>query len=163
MSASTCLLESTHPDRRTTCRETLKVPLWGVNAPERKQPRAEEAREFLRGKLDGKAVEVDVVSRDRHKRLLARISVRRPVPQRRIAEGRLGVVVRPLCAACQRICRRRARPRQRARGLDGLRRHGAVGVAAAADGRESPRLGIRILRGSEEEEVGLPLRLSNQP
>lgn len=53
----------------------VRVRLWGVDAPERKQPRADEAREVLQRKLDGKAVDVDVVSRDRYKRLVARVSV----------------------------------------------------------------------------------------
>ncbi len=54
----------------------VRVRLWGVDAPERRQPRADEALQFLARKLDGKTVEVDVVSRDRYKRLVARVSVK---------------------------------------------------------------------------------------
>jgi len=52
---------------------TLEVRLWGIDAPEYKQPCGREATKFLIGLIKGKYVSVEKVDQDKYGRIVAKV------------------------------------------------------------------------------------------
>ena len=49
----------------------LKIRIWGIDAPEKKQAFGNKSKEFLSSLIFGKTISIDVQSKDRYGRLLA--------------------------------------------------------------------------------------------
>ena len=53
--------------------EQIKVRLYGIDAPEKKQPYGKKSKQFLANLIAGKVVEVDENGKDRYKRTIGTI------------------------------------------------------------------------------------------
>ena len=54
----------------TPTNEQIKIRLYGIDAPEKKQPFGKKSKEFLAGLIAGKFVEIEEYGKDRYKRTL---------------------------------------------------------------------------------------------
>lgn len=54
----------------TPANEQVKIRLYGIDAPEKKQPFGRKSKEFLAGLIVGKFVEIEEHGKDRYKRTL---------------------------------------------------------------------------------------------
>lgn len=54
----------------TQQREQVKVRLYGIDAPEKKQPYGQKSKQFLSNLIAGRSVEIQEKGKDRYKRVL---------------------------------------------------------------------------------------------
>lgn len=57
----------------TQQREQVKVRLYGIDAPEKKQPYGQKSKQFLASLIAGQVVEIEPKGKDRYKRTLGTI------------------------------------------------------------------------------------------
>ncbi len=62
-------------------KESVRVRLWGIDAPEARQPFGQQAKESLSSLVFGKAVHVEIKDKDRYGRTVGNVSFRMSVSE----------------------------------------------------------------------------------